>query len=296
MQQRPLSTAKLTIEHFSDGPETLHVSGPADLETVASLYLRYDADVAALSPRVAERFRQLERDEATDAFLTAASSGRHSWWKTQLHHVLRHFMSDFDANGLLDMYPLFVASTEQWRALLGTERVPRLLDVGAGSGNVTRTLQPFAEHVVTTELSRHMAERLRRSGFVCHEVDLALKDLPGPGFELISCLNVLDRTSRPRRLLQRLHGLLHPGGRLLLALALPYEPFFFSGASTPAPLERLACSERAWEAAVSTLIERELEPLGLSLLSVSRAPYLSFGDTDRGLYQLDDAIVLLQRR
>lgn len=267
----------------------------SDSLSIASLYLRYDADVAALSPLLRDRFVPLARDAATDAFLERASTGRHSWWKTQLHRLLRQFMSDFDANGLLDMYPLFVASSEHWRALLGHTPVPRLLDVGAGSGGVTRTLQPLAERIVTTELSRHMAERLRRTGFECHELDLAERDLPGPPFELITCLNVLDRTGRPRRLLERLRGLLAPGGRLVIALVLPYEPFFYSGPNTIDPLERLACGDRQWEAAVSSLVERELQPLGLELSSVSRAPYLSFGDTDRGLYHLDDAILVLRK-
>jgi SAM-dependent methyltransferase len=271
------------------------LSRATDLETIASLYLRYDADVAALSPPLRERFVPLARDAATDAFLARAATGRHSWWKRQLHRLLRQFMSDFDTNGLLGMYPLFVASTEHWQALLGAIPVPRLLDVGAGSGGVTRTLQPLAEHVVTTELSRQMAERLRRAGFECHELDLAERDLPGPGFDLITCLNVLDRTARPRRLLERLRALLLPGGRLVIALVLPYEPFFYSGPSTTDPLERLACTEPEWEAAVSSLLARELEPLGFALVSVSRAPYLSFGDTARGLYQLDDAILVLSK-
>ena len=89
--------------------------------------------------------------------------------------------------------------------------------------------------------------------------------------------------------------LLNPGGRLVIAVVLPYEPFFFSGSTTPPPLERLACDERVWEAALSSLIERELEPLGLTLLHVSRAPYISFGDAERGLYQLDDALIVLER-
>lgn len=264
--------------------------------SIASLYLRYDVDVAALSPLLCERFVPLSRDAATDAFLERAAAGRHPWWKTQLHRLLRQFMSDFDTNGLLDMYPLFVASREHWQALLGSAKVPRLLDVGAGSGDVTRTLEPLAEHIVTTELSRHMAERLRRGGFECHELDVAEHDLPGPRFDLITCLNVLDRTPRPRRLLERLRILLEPGGRLVIALVLPYEPFFYSGPSTTDPLERLTCAEPAWEAAVSSLVERELEPLGLTLISVSRAPYLSFGDTARGLYHLDDAILVLEKR
>ena len=262
---------------------------------IASLYLRYEADVAALSPLLRDRFVLLSRDEATDAFLERAAAGRHRWWKTQLHRLLRQFMSDFDANGLLDMYPLFVASSEHWQTLLGRSKVERLLDVGAGSGGVTRTLQPLAEHIVTTELSRHMAERLRRAGFECSELDLAEHYLPGARFDVITCLNVLDRTRRPRRLLERLRNLLNPGGRLVLALVLPYEPFFYTGPSTSDPLERLACAEPEWEAAVSSLVERELLPLGFELHSVSRAPYLSFGDTARGLYQLDDAILVLHK-
>lgn len=272
---------------------TSAATSPSTSTAILDLY--YDADVAALSSRLRDRFLKLSRDEATDAFLARARRGRHSWWRTQLHRFLRQFMSDFDVNGLLDMYPLFVASTEQWRLLLGPQRIARLLDVGSGSGNVTQTLLPLAETVVTTELSRNMAERLRRSGLECHEIDLAERDLPGARFDLVSCLNVLDRTSRPRQLLRRMHHHLEPGGRLLLALALPYNPFFFRGNTTPEPLERLACAEPSWEAAVSSLVERELEPLGFEVLTVSRAPYLSFGDSDSGLYELDDALLVCQK-
>ena len=265
------------------------------LSKTSLLDLYYDVDVAALSPRLRDCFVKLSRDAATDAFLAQASLGRHSWWRTQLHRLLRQFMSDFDANGLLDMYPLFVASTEHWRLLLGTQPVARLLDVGAGSGNVTRTLSPLAEQLVTTELSRNMAERLRRSGIGCHEIDLAERDLPGAPFDLITCLNVLDRTARPKQLLRRMHEHLRPGGRLLIALALPYNPFFFRGNSTPEPLERLACAEPSWEEAVNQLVERELEPLGFTVLTVSRTPYLSLGDAESGLYELDDALLVCQK-
>ena len=265
------------------------------LDRTSLLDLYYDVDVSALSPRLRDRFVKLSRDASTDAFLAQADRGRHSWWRTQAHRLLRQFMSDFDANGLLDMYPLFVASTEQWRLLLGPQQISRLLDVGAGSGNVTRTLAPLAEHVVTTELSRRMAERLRRSGLECHELDLAEHDVPGAPFELVTCLNVLDRTARPRLLLRRMYERLQPGGRLLLALALPYNPFFFRGNSTPEPLERLACAEPSWEDAVNSLVERELEPLGFTVVALSRTPYLSFGDAESGLYELDDALLVCKR-
>src|SRR6478752_1274317 len=304
MQSPPLSTAKRALGHFfalplASGTKRVSPAGDSALGTALSstsiLDLYYDVDVAALSPRLRDRFVKLSRDDATDTFLAQAGRGRHSWWRTQLHRLLRQFMSDFDANGLLDMYPLFVASTEHWRLLLGPQRISRLLDVGAGSGNVTRTLLPLADQVVTTELSRQMAERLRRAGLECHELDLAERDLPGAPFELVTCLNVLDRTARPRQLLRRMHERLLPGGRLLLALALPYNPFFFRGNTTPEPLERLDCAEPSWEGAVSRLVERELEPLGFTVLRVSRAPYLSFGDADSGLYELDDALLVCQK-
>lgn len=260
-----------------------------------ALKLRYDADLDALLPRLAERFVALKRDAETDAFLAAAARGKHGFWRTRLHRLLRQFMSDFDANGVLDMYPLFLGSSAHWQRLLGPRPVDRLLDIGAGSGKVTRTLVPCAKQIVATELSRPMARALRRRGFECHELDVAEQAIPGPLFDVVSCLNVLDRTARPQRLLKRALRLLAPNGRLLLGLALPYRPFYYVGATTPEPIERLACTKPTWEGAVNQLVSLDLEPLGLVVQSLARAPYLSFGDTQRGLYELDDVILVAKK-
>ena len=259
----------------------------------AGTNLRYAIDVAALPPRVRERVVELTRDAGTEAFLAEAARERHGALRTALHRFLRQFMSDFDVNGFLDMYSLFLLSREHWITLLGDERVPRLLDVGAGSGKVTAELLPLVDHAVATELSSRMAQRLRKRGIACHEIDLAEGGLEGEQFELITCLNVLDRTARPKKLLRRLKELLAPGGKLVLALALPYRPFYYQGADTPDPLEPLGCTDEKFERAVLQLIELELEPIGFDLQSFSRAPYLSFGDTKRDLYRLDDAILVL---
>jgi len=269
------------------------MSPAAGVSHRAGMDLRYAIDVEALPPRVRKRVVQLERDGGTDAFLAEAERERHGPFRTALHRFLRQFMSDFDVNGWLDMYSLFLLSRAHWLTLLGDERIPRLLDVGAGSGKVTAELAPLVDRVVATELSSRMAKRLRARGVECHEVDLAEGGLEGQKFELITCLNVLDRTARPRKLLRRLKELLAPGGRLVIALALPYRPFYYQGPATPDPLEPLACSDPKFERAVTQLIERELEPIGFELTSLSRAPYLSFGDTKRALYQLDDAILVL---
>jgi len=106
---------------------------------------------------------------------------------------------------------------------------------------------------------------------------------------------VLDRAPYPKRLLARAASLLAPGGRLLLALALPYRPFYYDGASTPEPRERLACESPSFERAARELVSRELAPLGLAPVALSRLPYLSFGDAERELYMLNDLIVLAAR-
>ena len=41
----------------------------------------------------------------------------------------------------------------------------KLLDVGAGDGNVTRRLAPLFDDITVTEASKHMGNRLRARGY-----------------------------------------------------------------------------------------------------------------------------------
>jgi SAM-dependent methyltransferase len=110
---------------------------------------------------------------------------------------------------------------------------------------------------------------------------------------------VLDRCQRPRRLLRNCLASLKPGGTFIVALALPYRPFYFDGPSTPDPLERLECDPGptgSWEDAARRFIERDLLPLDLTLERFARAPYLSAGDSASALYELDDVVVVLSKR
>ncbi|HEY4158611.1 MAG TPA: methyltransferase [Polyangiaceae bacterium] len=254
---------------------------------------RYSADRASLGAELAARFQELDFDQGAQEFVAHSREMRHGRVLTWTQRLTRLFVSDFDANGWLGMYPMHLASSEQWRTLLGDEPIASLLDVGAGSGAVTRALLPLCRDVLTTETSRPMARRLARSGICCRRVDLALEPLGEERrFDLVACLNVLDRASYPKQLLRRACELLLPQGRLVVALALPYRPFFYDGAATPEPLERLSCSSLSWESAVRELATRELAPLGLEIVTLSRLPYLSFGDAERELYALDDAILV----
>lgn len=262
-----------------------------DYESILS-ELRYDVDRGVLPPGLVERFIRMELGEEGRTYLRHAIETRPGTARTALHRALRAFLSDFDANGLLGMYPMHLLGTSQWQMLIGPTKVKRLLDVGAGSGDVTGKLAPLAASTVTTERSRIMANRLRRRGFPCHEIDVSETGVPDPGYDLITCLNVVDRCARPRTLLHRLVEGLVPGGRLILATPFPFDAFFYEGPRSVEPEERLAVPSGAWEPSLVALVENELSPLGLEVETVTRVPYLCQGDSKRHMYVLDDAVLV----
>ena len=87
-------------------------------------------DLTALPAGLAGRFVELPR--GSDAAAASLLARRHGGFKTRVHALLRWFLSDFDVNGLLGMYPMHLLDTSQWQALLGGGSARRLLDVGAG--------------------------------------------------------------------------------------------------------------------------------------------------------------------
>jgi SAM-dependent methyltransferase len=257
--------------------------------------LRYELERARLPSRLAGRVIGLGLDPAARAFIDAACERPHSRLLGLAHRLLRPVLSDFDINGLLGTHPLHLLSTEQWRTLLGDAPRRRLLDVGAGSGDVTSALLPLFDQVSATETSWAMARRLRRRGIECLRLDAASDPLPDAGFDVVSCLNVIDRCDAPRSLLRQLAGALAPGGLLVVATPLPIQPFVYEGGTTREPREALACRAGDWEGAATELFDHELEPLGLPLTALARAPYLSRGFAARPLYVLDDAIFVCEK-
>jgi len=246
----------------------------------------------------APHFRQLTVDAAWRAEVDTLRRARGGRLPTYAQRLARIFFSDFDANALTGMYRMQLLTLGAWQQLLGERAGGRLLDVGAGSGDVTAVLGQCFDEVVVTEVSRGMARRLAKRGLRCHALDLSEAPLLGPPFDAVSLLNVLDRCRRPQTLLRNCLDALKPGGALIVALALPYRPFYFDGPVTPDPLEHLACDAgpgATWEDAARRFIERDLLPLDLQLHCIARAPYLSAGDSARELYELDDVLVVLSK-
>jgi SAM-dependent methyltransferase len=247
----------------------------------------------------AAHFRELAVDDEWRAEVEALLAERHGRLRTYAQRLARVYLSDFDANALTGMYRMHLLTRGAWQRLLGERGGGRLLDVGAGSGDVTLALGACFESVEATEVSGGMSRKLERRGIRCHRVDLTETTLTAPAFDCVSLLNVLDRCRRPRQLLRHCLQSLRPGGTLLVALALPYRPFYFAGPTTPEPLERLECDPGpggSWEDAARRFIERDLLTLNLTLECFARAPYLSAGDSARTLYELDDVVVVLTKR
>ncbi len=250
-----------------------------------------DCDRGALAPRLRERFAPLSPDPYVEAFATGRAVAPHGPIRDAAHRLLRRVVSDFDADGVLGTHPMALFGERSWRELVGDREGGRLLDVGAGSGDVTVHARALFADIVTTETSGPMARRLRRRGFVCHRVDLARAALPDPEpFDVVSLLDVIDRCERPRSLLHAAARHARPGGRVLIAVPLPIEPHVDLGPRTVDPDEPLSGRGDTWEEALADLIEGTLEPCGLSPIRLARAPYLSLGA--RSLHVLDDAVVV----
>jgi 2-polyprenyl-3-methyl-5-hydroxy-6-metoxy-1,4-benzoquinol methylase len=264
----------------------------------ASAEFRYDLPLGELSlPAVCHSF-SLSFDAATRDFVEHAEARPHGALRTTLHHVLRRYFSDFDVNAWLGMYPMFLLGGNAFRALLaasGGDAQGRLLDVGAGSGDITAAVADGFREVCVTETSRGMARKLARRGFCPLHVDLSESPAPGAPFDVITLFNVLDRTPLPRTLLTHLRESLAPSGRLVVATPLPFAPFYYDGPRTREPHETLGLAGETWSADAERLVRHALPECGLEPLLLARAPYLSGGDARRLLYVLDDAILVCRR-
>lgn len=253
---------------------------------------QFDCDREKLGPVLSQRFCPLPRDQAFEAWLRHWGARPHGLLATTLTSWAAAFVSSYDAHGWVGSYRMHLLSPEMWGDLLGGRRFGSLLDVGAGAGYVTAGARPHFDEIVATETSEPQRKRLAQRGFVGRGEDLTTSSLQRT-FDVVSAFNVLDRTARPLTLLRSL--IEHSSSLVLLSMPLPARPHVHVKGGTRAPDERLPSFADDWETAARELSERMLEPAGLRVLRLARAPYLSRGDTQARMYVLDDAIWVCSR-
>ncbi|XP_078689167.1 protein-L-histidine N-pros-methyltransferase-like [Branchiostoma floridae x Branchiostoma belcheri] len=116
----------------------------------------------------------------------------------------------------------------------------------------------------------------------------------GLTYDLISCLNLLDRCDKPRTVLEEIRRSLSPDGHLILAVVLPYSPCVESGSKLVDPTEVLPVEGKGWEKQANSFVEQVLTPSGFEVETFSRLPYLCEGDLYHPYYVLHDAVFVLR--
>ncbi|KYO30634.1 methyltransferase-like protein 9 isoform D [Alligator mississippiensis] len=260
----------------------------------------YVCNTEQLSESLQPIFVQSYLDQGTQIFLNN-SIEKSGWLFIQLYHsfvssIFSLFMSRTSINGLLGRGSMFVFSPEQFQRLLKINpewKSQRLLDLGAGDGEVTKVMSPHFEEIYATELSETMIWQLQKKKYRV----LGINEWQNTGFQydVISCLNLLDRCDQPLTVLKDIRSVLEPTrGRVILALVLPFHPYVENvGGKWEKPSEVLEIKGHTWEEQVNSLPE-VFRKAGFAIEAFTRLPYLCEGDMYNDYYVLDDAVFVLK--
>ncbi|XP_068696174.1 protein-L-histidine N-pros-methyltransferase-like isoform X3 [Montipora foliosa] len=247
-----------------------------------------------------EKFVESALDDESQAFLENCHQKADAVF-SQIGHLLfrglfKYFFSVTTVNGILDRGSMFVFSSAQFQRLMrvdDTWKVNRLLDLGAGDGKVTSVIKQHFDEVYVTEQSPTMRWRLTNRGFKLLDESEWMN--VGFKFDVVACLNLLDRCDKPLTLLNDVKHTLQPiTGRLLVAVVLPFNPCVESGTKMVKPSEFIQVNGSTWEEQVESLVKDVFEPTGFTVEIFTRVPYLCEGDLYRDFYVLDDALFVLK--
>ncbi|XP_030630196.1 protein-L-histidine N-pros-methyltransferase isoform X2 [Chanos chanos] len=245
-------------------------------------------------------FIQSHMDTDTKAFLKR-SVEKSGWLFTQLYHsffstIFSPVVSRTSINGFLGRGSMFVFSKDQFQHLLKISpdwQGDRLLDLGAGDGGVTDVMSAHFREVYATEVSPPMKWHLQRKNYMLLGIDEWQRT--GFQYDLISCLNLLDRCDEPMELLRDIKNALVPNsGRLILAAVVPFQPYIEIGGRWERPKHHIKIKGKTWEEQVTNLSSEVFQKAGFEVEAVTRLPYLCEGDMYNDYYVLDDAVFVLK--
>jgi len=285
----------------------------------------YGVNLLLLSPLLQSSFVEMSLDQETQTFLDYCRDTSDSFCLQLFYDVavavLGLFYSKTCVNGMLGRGIMFLFSSAHLSRLLFDStcematvnecvqspsssifRRGAVLDLGAGDGNITDKFRPYFDAMYATETSPTMQRRLRdREIKVLAIDDWWHVDDSSPRFQLISCLNLLDRHTKPLTLLGQLHKKAKTDNALvLIAAVLPWHQYVeyqvddASNRGPNEPHEKIVLHGTTFEAQAVEFVEKVLEPSGFRVIRWTRLPYLCEGDMYRSLYWLDDAVFLLQ--
>ena len=277
-----------------------------------------------LNEDLIKTFVQMDCDSETKNFLNVCYEKSDQYFTHLFHSIARTFlclfMSSTSVNGLLGRGSMFVFSDNQFKHLLkeyldlditskelsldeNNEKVINnlnsdkiLMDLGAGDGKVTEIMAKYFGKTFVTEISPVMRKILTKKGF--HVLEIEDWDRDGLTYDLISCLNVLDRCDKPLTMLDQIKSALRPkSGLLLLALVLPFSQYVEvndSRRTDHRPTEVLPIEGQTFEQQLLSFKDNVLQPNGFEIIKWTKLPYLCEGDLDLTFYWLYDVVLLLK--
>lgn len=261
----------------------------------------YQVDLSRIDPSIAVKFMKMSYDNETDQFIQNCYR-KSEWLFTHLFNaVARAFLSLFltstSVNGLLKRGSMFVFSGSQFSLLydeiasIKSDSNSILLDLGSGDGCVTSIMAQHFHQTYCTEVSPVMKKILLKNGYKLLDADKwAENDL---SFDLISCLNLLDRCEKPMTTMKLMRRKVKPNGRVLIAIVLPLNQFV-EASTDHIPKEILPLTGADLEEQVESFIKEVVQPNGFDLVSWTKLPYLSEGDLELSYYWLIDILFLLR--
>ncbi|KAM3729088.1 Protein-L-histidine N-pros-methyltransferase [Dirofilaria immitis] len=263
----------------------------------------YYIDRTAVTSYMLKKFHQLYMDEDVEVFLDNSLETSNSIclqiYYALVTSLLSMMLTKTSINGLLGRGGMHLFSLNQLEQFLDistewTSHDKKLLDLGAGDGQITAIMARLYRTVSVTEVSKVMEWRLKQRGFNVVPTDIWHQF---GAYHLISALNLLDRHYNPSLLLAQLHSMtLRSESLLLLAVVLPLHQYveFHPTSRTHRPDIKISIKGKTFEEQASSLVTDVLEPAGFELLKWSKLPYLCEGDFRRPFYHLDDAVFLLR--
>lgn len=115
--------------------------------------------------------------------------------------------------------------------------LPKILEIGAGTGSLTKELVNFGS-VVATDIATHFVDRLKHRFGARGDFEFFLWDASKPflgsinKFDYIVCFNVLEHIEHDIDALVKWRGLLNPNGRLIILV--PNVKWLFSAMDSAA--------------------------------------------------------------
>ncbi|XP_053211800.1 protein-L-histidine N-pros-methyltransferase-like [Panonychus citri] len=262
----------------------------------------YKIDNNQVNDSISSKFIELNYDSETDTFIKTCYQ-KSDWLFTHIFNALAQtvlglFMTSTSINGLLKRGSMFVFSNSQFNLFydeIGTiksDSDSSLLDIGSGDGRVTSVMSKYFNKTYCTEVSPVMKRLLVKRDYEILDADKWYEnDL---SFNLISCLNVLDRCDRPLTMIKKMRQKIKPNGRILLALVLPLNQYVESSANGHKPSESITLTGNSLEQHAQSFIQDYIEPNDLELIAWTKVPYLCEGDLELSYYWLNDVLFLLK--